>query len=366
MMGMSATAAAPGAGCRPTPLSRAQRRRAQRQLASARWQQHMMEGWTVCWNGWTAVFDALIAAENTAVYGPASEEEKKHLSKNPRKAEQTNKQNIDIHPRKVAMNPKSNFTMMKQTFEDRMSEQSDVLDDLELGARGLRMLRREDSLVKPEGEQSDCRKTEINSEPIVNMTKQTPDRLEGMKEKPEGEFAVVLEEKVATENGNLSAGMRVALYGLAARADLNGQLGRVLEWDADAARWNVLMDDGTCKKVKAHNLEPCGADEVDEHPSAGSAASGDSASETNDSEAGSDSSSEPPWVKLERVRALFELCDQDGDGRLNKCELRTFAQRLGFGGPEDAWAKEYCQLCAKNGISAEEGLDFEDYVRLLL
>lgn len=59
------------------------------------------------------------------------------------------------------------------------------------------------------------------------------------------------------EKGGLADGMRVVVYGLQARGDLNGQEGTLVEYDYDQGRWRVRMDDGSGKLLRAVNLKPC-------------------------------------------------------------------------------------------------------------
>merc|ERR1740121_1704705 len=78
-----------------------------------------------------------------------------------------------------------------------------------------------------------------------------------------------------------------------------------------------------------------------------------------------DESAQVPNSRMQLVESVFRLCDTGGDGRLTEEKLRIFAQRTGFDGSRDEWAKEYAQLCTDRGLSAAEGLRFEDFVRLL-
>ncbi|CAE8596229.1 unnamed protein product, partial [Polarella glacialis] len=55
----------------------------------------------------------------------------------------------------------------------------------------------------------------------------------------------------------IEAGARVRVGGLKSRAELNGCLGTVADWDQAEARWKVDMDDGSGKMLKAGNLEIC-------------------------------------------------------------------------------------------------------------
>jgi len=55
----------------------------------------------------------------------------------------------------------------------------------------------------------------------------------------------------------LSVGDIVAVSGLQARAELNGQIGQLVAWDEMAERWKVRLLDGTGKSFKAANLKLC-------------------------------------------------------------------------------------------------------------
>lgn len=52
----------------------------------------------------------------------------------------------------------------------------------------------------------------------------------------------------------LGPGVVVRVTGLQARAELNGQVGKIIEWEEKGKFWKVRMDDGTGKAFKAVNL----------------------------------------------------------------------------------------------------------------
>lgn len=54
----------------------------------------------------------------------------------------------------------------------------------------------------------------------------------------------------------LSPGVKVILKGLVARAELNGKLGVIVDFDKSSFRWRVFLDEGASLRVKADNIEP--------------------------------------------------------------------------------------------------------------
>jgi len=66
-------------------------------------------------------------------------------------------------------------------------------------------------------------------------------------------------------------------------------------------------------------------------------------------------SSMPGMARAELKRAVFEMLDEDGDGRLYGPELRALAERFGFEGSDADWTREYATLCADLGCSPTDG-----------
>ncbi|CAE7512190.1 retsat [Symbiodinium natans] len=68
--------------------------------------------------------------------------------------------------------------------------------------------------------------------------------------------------------------------------------------------------------------------------------------------------------QVERARpevksTLFSCLDQDGDRRLNRAEMKTFAELTGFEGTDEDWAGEFEVLCEA------QGCDFTAFSRLI-
>lgn len=53
---------------------------------------------------------------------------------------------------------------------------------------------------------------------------------------------------------------------------------------------------------------------------------------------------------------LFQKCDKDGDGFLNKAEMRVLAEHVGFEGSNDEWAEEYELLCSEHYLEPKKGI----------
>lgn len=68
-------------------------------------------------------------------------------------------------------------------------------------------------------------------------------------------------------------------------------------------------------------------------------------------------------VKL--LQSAFRACDHDGDGRLACAEFRPIATATGYDGSSEEWAIEYGDLCSEHSISLEEGIRFDQFVKLL-
>jgi len=66
-------------------------------------------------------------------------------------------------------------------------------------------------------------------------------------------------------------------------------------------------------------------------------------------------SSMPGMERAALKRAVFEMLDEDGDGRLYSPELKALAERFGFSGSDADWTREYSALCADLGCSPTDG-----------
>jgi len=69
-----------------------------------------------------------------------------------------------------------------------------------------------------------------------------------------------------------------------------------------------------------------------------------------------------PRSELERL--MFEGLDRNGAGALGCRSMLTFAKICGFDGEEDAWEREYAEICQTFGIDIDEGVDFETFAWL--
>eukprot|EP00933_Yihiella_yeosuensis_P005086 TRINITY_DN109515_c0_g1_i1.p1 TRINITY_DN109515_c0_g1~~TRINITY_DN109515_c0_g1_i1.p1 ORF type:complete len:351 (-),score=88.69 TRINITY_DN109515_c0_g1_i1:818-1870(-) len=65
------------------------------------------------------------------------------------------------------------------------------------------------------------------------------------------------------------------------------------------------------------------------------------------------------------VTALFDSCDEGGDGRLDMKGMWNFAQKTGFSGSPQDWAEEYHSLCADKHADPEVGISKELFRHLL-
>jgi len=63
----------------------------------------------------------------------------------------------------------------------------------------------------------------------------------------------------------------------------------------------------------------------------------------------------PGMERAQLKRTVFEMLDEDGDGRLYGPELRSLAERFGFDGSDADWTREYTALCADLGCSPMDG-----------
>jgi len=69
--------------------------------------------------------------------------------------------------------------------------------------------------------------------------------------------------------------------------------------------------------------------------------------------------------RLALVRAAFCAYDADGDGRLDRRELRRFATHAGFEGDDEAWAREYTAICRECGAEPDFGLRLKGFRKLV-
>jgi Ca2+-binding EF-hand superfamily protein len=65
------------------------------------------------------------------------------------------------------------------------------------------------------------------------------------------------------------------------------------------------------------------------------------------------------------VRAVFEAFDIDQDGRLNREEMRNFAESTGFDGGDAAWNEAYDVLCKAKDRNPSEGVSLEFFASLV-
>jgi len=65
------------------------------------------------------------------------------------------------------------------------------------------------------------------------------------------------------------------------------------------------------------------------------------------------------------VRAAFEACDVDRDGRLRCWEMRPIADVIGFVGTDEQWFREFEILCIENGIDVTNGISWEVFRELV-
>ncbi|CAK0793739.1 unnamed protein product [Prorocentrum cordatum] len=62
---------------------------------------------------------------------------------------------------------------------------------------------------------------------------------------------------------------------------------------------------------------------------------------------------------------LFRKCDKDGDGFLNKSELRMFVEYVGFEGSDKEWTKEYELLCSDHCLDRARGMTMGAFLSAL-
>jgi len=72
-----------------------------------------------------------------------------------------------------------------------------------------------------------------------------------------------------------------------------------------------------------------------------------------------------PQSRPELVRRLFEVCDRDGDQRLNCREFRRFADAIGFEGEDQQWEVEYAALFDGRSERPEAGISFQIFSELV-
>ena len=377
-------------GCRATTQSKTQRRRKKRKIAAVQYQQTAATchyGWLACWHGWTTTYNALAHSAQACM-----QPEEQHQQQEQVQALLSHLTNQVYEPSQKAADKKQQETAeIKQLSDGNLDKPENVTDDdhakfyennsndwkEQLPDGNLEMYTCAEQMITPTAETwkvpegDDLASSEHINEPIhaqetpnpeelkiVRDTSQNGNELSESDDDSDSLDPAMMAQLQATmkqtmrdqrsepddddqlsesdDDDELSAlvpGHEVRLQGLKAKPELNGQEGTLLKFDEAKGRWQTKLRSGKVLEVKPENLK---------------------------------FESEPPWMKLERDRALFKLSDHNGDGRLNEGELRAFARRLGFSGSDEAWAKGYRQLCAQNGIPPEEGFDFEEYIRLLV
>lgn len=65
------------------------------------------------------------------------------------------------------------------------------------------------------------------------------------------------------------------------------------------------------------------------------------------------------------IKRAFRVLDVNGDGFLNKEEMRGFAELGGFKGTPAEWQKEFRMLCSGVGADAAAGLDPEEFRKVI-
>merc|ERR1711924_148214 len=65
------------------------------------------------------------------------------------------------------------------------------------------------------------------------------------------------------------------------------------------------------------------------------------------------------------IRAVFNLCDTDGDKVLSAGEMCVFAKHAGFDGSDDEWESEFRLLCSEHMIATDAGVDAAVFEKLL-
>lgn len=102
-------------------------------------------------------------------------------------------------------------------------------------------------------------------------------------------------------------GSKVQLHGLQGAPELNGVLGACEEWDDGKTRWMVRLESGEVRSVKPENLTV-----VAERPNLASR----------------------KYIKLEKLREIFDRCDLNKDEQVNKREVirscKTYADIAQF------------------------------------
>mmetsp|Transcript_78046 Transcript_78046/g.246529 ORF Transcript_78046/g.246529 Transcript_78046/m.246529 type:complete len:665 (+) Transcript_78046:60-2054(+) len=73
----------------------------------------------------------------------------------------------------------------------------------------------------------------------------------------------------------------------------------------------------------------------------------------------------PVLSRMDLVRAVFNACDANGDGRLSAEEMRAFAGHIGFEGGDNDWSSEFQMLCEEHGRTAQDGVDREMFSQLV-
>lgn len=72
------------------------------------------------------------------------------------------------------------------------------------------------------------------------------------------------------------------------------------------------------------------------------------------------------YAKREALKQqLFQKCDKDGDGFLDKAEMRVLAEHVGFEGSADEWSEEYELLCSEHYLEPKKGITMAVIMRVL-
>lgn len=104
-------------------------------------------------------------------------------------------------------------------------------------------------------------------------------------------------------------GGKVQLHSLEGAAELNGIVGVCEKWESDKDRWTVRLQNGQIKSLKPDNLQLL--DKMAEEPTV----------LQEDAVAGRQFLESKPALTQERLREIFQLCDLDDNGVINKREM---------------------------------------------
>jgi len=73
----------------------------------------------------------------------------------------------------------------------------------------------------------------------------------------------------------------------------------------------------------------------------------------------------PHHSRSELVRLIFEVCDCDGDQRLNLLEMRRFADAIGFEGEDQEWEVEFAALFDGRSERPDVGVSLQFFAELV-